>query len=67
MTRKLPVHVNGKRAGQIVAEAGASPDDAMRLALANTAVMDSINGYTIRKVIVVPDRMVNIVTTGPNN
>jgi leucyl-tRNA synthetase len=60
-TLTLPVQVNGKRRGEIQAERGADQDLVKSLALADPGVARAVEGLTIRKVIVVPDRIVNIV------
>jgi len=57
----MPVQVNGKRRGEVRAARDA-PEDAVRaLALADPAVSVHLEGMTVRKVIVVPGRIVNIV------
>jgi leucyl-tRNA synthetase len=60
-TLTLPIQVNGKRRGEIQAAKGAPEDEVKALALANEAVAAFLAGQTVRKVIVVPDRIVNIV------
>ncbi|MGK0265983.1 MAG: leucyl-tRNA synthetase [Maricaulis sp.] len=57
----LPVQVNGKRRGEISVSKGLDQDSVRQLALAEEGVARSLEGLTIRKVIVVPDRIVNIV------
>ena len=57
----LIVQVNGKLRDRIVVEPGISDEDAERLALASEAVQQTLEGRPIRKVIVVPGRLVNIV------
>jgi leucyl-tRNA synthetase len=59
----LPVQVNGKRRDEIVAPKGADKDLVEQMALANSAVQAYLgaNNLQVRKVIVVPDRIVNIV------
>ena len=57
----LPVQVNGKRRGEISVAKGLDPESVKQLALAEEGVARSLEGLTIRKVIVVPDRIVNIV------
>ncbi len=57
----LIVQVNGKLRDRILVEPGISDEDAKQLALASDAVQQSLEGRTIRKVIVVPGRLVNIV------
>jgi leucyl-tRNA synthetase len=59
--RVLPVQVNGKRRGEISAPAGASPADVEKIVLDDPEIARRLEGLTIRKVIVVPDRIVNIV------
>ncbi|WP_395647253.1 leucine--tRNA ligase [Terricaulis sp.] len=60
-TVTLPIQVNGKRRGEIEAAKGAPEEDVRELALAHPAVAQFLEGQTVRKVIVVPDRIVNIV------
>jgi leucyl-tRNA synthetase len=57
----LPVQVNGKRRGEVRAAAGAPEAQVRALALADPAVSVHLAGVTVRKVIVVPDRIINIV------
>jgi leucyl-tRNA synthetase len=59
--RVLPVQVNGKRRGEISAPAGASAADVEKMVLDDPEIARRLEGLTIRKVIVVPDRIVNIV------
>ena len=51
----------GKLRDTITAPKGASKDDLEALALANEKLQRSINGAAVKKVIVVPDRLVNVV------
>lgn len=60
-TVTLPIQVNGKKRAEIEAAKGAAEADVRDLALAHPAVAQFLAGQTIRKVIVVPDRIVNIV------
>ena len=57
----LPVQVNGKRRGEIQAPAGAEPGDVEKMVLDDPEIARRLEGLTIRKVIVVKDRIVNIV------
>ena len=57
----LPVQVNGKRRGEIRAPVGALSADVEKIALADANVAAHLGGLTVRKVIVVQDRIVNIV------
>jgi leucyl-tRNA synthetase len=59
--RILPVQVNGKRRGEVSAPAGASQADVEKIVLDDPEIARRLEGLTIRKVIVVPDRIVNIV------
>ena len=52
----------GKLRDTITAPKGAAKEDLEALALASEKVQRSIDGAEVRKVIVVPDRLVNIVT-----
>jgi len=60
-TVTLPIQVNGKKRGEIEAAKGAAEADVRELALAHPSVAQFLEGQTVRKVIVVPDRIVNIV------
>jgi leucyl-tRNA synthetase len=60
-TVTLPVQVNGKRRGEIVIAADASKEDTEAAALGLEDVCRFTDGKTVRKVIVVPGRIVNIV------
>ena len=58
---EIPVQVNGKLRGKVVVAAGASEDEVKAAALADEKTVRAIEGKTVRKVIVVPGRLVNIV------
>ncbi|MCB2088694.1 MAG: class I tRNA ligase family protein, partial [Sphingomonadaceae bacterium] len=58
----IAVQHMGKLRDTLTAPKGASKEDLEALALASEKVQRSIDGAAIRKVIVVPDRLVNIVT-----
>ena len=58
---KLIVQVNGKLRGQIHVEKDAGEDIIESVALANEHVQKIIKGQIIKKVIVVPGRLVNLV------
>ncbi|MFV3328405.1 leucine--tRNA ligase [Pseudomonas sp. NY15372] len=57
----LVVQVNGKLRGQVEMPAGASREEIEAAARSNENVLRFIDGLTIRKVIVVPGKLVNIV------
>jgi leucyl-tRNA synthetase len=59
----LPVQVNGKRRGEIQAPAGAEPAEVEKMVLDDPEITKRLDGLTIRKVIVVRDRIVNIVAS----
>ncbi|MDJ0922440.1 MAG: leucine--tRNA ligase [Henriciella sp.] len=57
----LPIQVNGKRRAEISVPKTASKDDIEATALSEPAIKAFIDGKDIKKVIVVPGRIVNIV------
>jgi leucyl-tRNA synthetase len=59
----LPIQINGKRRGEISSAKGAPQAEVQDKALAAAAVQAYLaaNNLSVRKVIVVPDRIVNIV------
>ncbi|CAM5542738.1 Leucine--tRNA ligase OS=Rhodanobacter lindaniclasticus OX=75310 GN=leuS PE=3 SV=1 [Rhodanobacter lindaniclasticus] len=60
-TATLAVQVNGKLRGTIELPVNAGKDEAEALARAQPQVMHYLDGMTVRKVIVVPGKIVNIV------
>ena len=58
----IAVQHKGKLRDTLTAPKGASKEDLEAMALASDRVQRSLDGAEIRKVIVVPDRLVNIVT-----
>lgn len=59
----LAVQVNGKLRGTIEVAVNVAKEDAERLALAEPNVVKYLEGLTVRKVIVVPGKIVNIVAS----
>ena len=57
----LAVQVNGKRRAEIELARGADKGEAEALALADPAVQRAMEGKPPRRVIVVPDKIVNVV------
>ena len=57
----LPIQVNGKRRGEITMAKDAEPAAVEAAALADEGVIRALEGKTPKKVIVVPNRIVNIV------
>jgi leucyl-tRNA synthetase len=62
-TMLLPVQVNGKKRSEITLPRDASQDVVEKAALEDAAVAPFLAGVTVRKVIVVPGRIVNIVAS----
>ena len=60
-TVTLPVQVNGKRRAEVRAPVGLDAKAVEALVLADPAVQRALGGAAPRKVIVVPDRIVNVV------
>ena len=57
----LPVQVNGKRRAEIRVAPGTEPAEVEKIVLADAEVARRLEGMQVRKVIVVKDRIVNIV------
>lgn len=57
----LPVQVNGRRRAEIRVPKGADQATIEAAALADPAVQRALDGRTPRRVVVVPDRIVNLV------
>ena len=60
-TLELPVQVNGKLRDRIVVPAAATQQQMESAALASEKIKPFLEGKTIKKVIVVPGKLVNIV------
>lgn len=60
-TLTLPVQVNGKKRGEIQVDKSASKEDVEKIALADPKVSSFLADTQIKKIIVVPGRIVNIV------
>ena len=60
-TREVPVQVNGKLRDTLTAPKGAPREALEEMALASEKVSRILEGKAPRKVIVVPDRLVNVV------
>jgi len=58
---EIPVQVNGKLRGRVIASPEASQEVLQEMALADPRVQSFTDGHQIVKVIVVPKRLVNIV------
>jgi leucyl-tRNA synthetase len=55
------LQVNGKLRGNMKVAKSAGKDEIEKLALANPAVLKFIEGQAVKKVVVVPGRLVNVV------
>ena len=60
-TIEIPVQINGKIRGRITASVNATGSELEQAALADPRVKKFLEGGTIRKVIVVPGKLINIV------
>jgi leucyl-tRNA synthetase len=58
------VQVDGKVRSRLTVEVGASEEEVRRLALADGKVRPWTDGREVAKVVVVPGRLVNVVTRG---
>ena len=57
----MPVQVNGKLRDKVVVKRDAPSTEIETAALAAPKVVEHLAGLTVRKVVVVPGRLVNIV------
>jgi leucyl-tRNA synthetase len=60
-TFELVCQVNGKVRDRVTATTGAPREELERLALASRGVQSHVDGHQVAKVIVVPDKLVNVV------
>ena len=57
----LPIQVNGKRRGELRMPKGASRAAVEAAALADPATVRALEGLSLKKIVVVPDKIVNVV------
>ena len=57
----LPIQINGKRRDEITVAKDMSKEELEALVLQNKAVVKALDGATLRKLIIVPGRIVNVV------
>ncbi|MFC0278530.1 leucine--tRNA ligase [Falsigemmobacter intermedius] len=57
----LPIQINGKRRGEITVPKDMPASEVEKIALANEDVVRFLNGQPVKKLIVVPGRIVNVV------
>ena len=60
-TVEIPIQVNGKLRDRIVVKADASQEEIEKAALACAKVKPFLEGKTIKKIIIVPKKLVNLV------
>jgi leucyl-tRNA synthetase len=60
-TFELVCQVNGRVRDRLDAPTGAGRDELEKLALASPGVQQHVNGHEVVKVVVVPDKLVNVV------
>ena len=58
------MQVNGKLRARLMVPFGTAKDELERLALADEKVKPHIDGKQVIKIVVVPDKLVNIVVKG---
>jgi leucyl-tRNA synthetase len=61
---EIPVQVNGKLRSRLMAAPGTTGEELEKMALADEKIREHTSGKTVAKVIVVPDRLVNVVVKG---
>ena len=59
----MPVQVNGKLRARITVPPDAAEEEVREQALADPAVLAHVAGKTVRKVIVVQDKLVSVVVS----
>jgi leucyl-tRNA synthetase len=62
-TIEIPVQVNGKVRSRVTAPADVTDEALRELALADDATQKAIAGKTVRNVVIVPKRLVNVVVS----
>jgi leucyl-tRNA synthetase len=60
-TIEIPVQINGKVRGRITASVNATNSELEQAALADPRVLKGLEGSTVRKVIIVPKKLINLV------
>ena len=58
---EIPVQINGKVRGRITIAADAAQSEIEHAALSDTNVKKHLEGHSVRKIIVIPKKMINIV------
>ena len=60
-TMELPIQINGRLRSRLMASISATKEDLEKAALADAKVLKHVEGVTVRKVIVIPRKLINIV------
>jgi leucyl-tRNA synthetase len=60
---EVPVQVNGKLRGKLSVATGIAQEDVVKLALAEHAIAQHIDGKRIVKIVYVPDKLLNLVVS----
>jgi leucyl-tRNA synthetase len=58
----IPVQIMGKVRGRVKVPNNARDEEVEKIALGNQTINDQLEGLTIRKVIIIPNKIINIVT-----
>ena len=58
---EIPVQINGRVKGRITVEAGLPQEDLLARVQADAKIAQLLDGLKIKKAIVVPDKLVNLV------
>jgi leucyl-tRNA synthetase len=62
-TIEMPIQINGRLRSRLIAPASATKEELESAALSDAKVVKHIAGTTVRKVIVVPKKLINIVAS----
>lgn len=65
-TITLPVQINGKTRGTIEVEEACTEEEALKLAALNQKLSKYLDGKTIKKIIYVPSRILNVILNREN-
>ena len=58
---EMAIQINGKLRGKIEVPASASKEEVEQLALTEQNIVRHLEGLTVRKVVVIPGKLVNVV------
>jgi leucyl-tRNA synthetase len=60
-TIELPIQINGRLRSRLIASTSATREELKQAALADSKVQKFMEGKEVRKVIIVPNKLINIV------